>query len=219
MSCELRRRVSGDSVFAPDIRLILIESMNISDLQSLDQSHKDLMHLSGVPMSYLLAGSQSLRQKLLKLNTDSAYCALVNTALGGLASESAWKALCKGSKEKEFLRPGQQIFLSRSEEKSKAWFAVISGKLRVTLDTKANDDSEGEEIEETAVDHFDIGPGDIFGGYNIAESLTKGEDADHIKIETLDATRIVELDGQRLEALAKEDEIIAGQLMSRLGSM
>ena len=170
-------------------------------------------------MTFLIAGSNSFRQKLIKLRTDSLFCSVMNTNLGQLVPEKVWRALLKGGRELEFIRQGQTVYVSRQAQATRQWFAVIEGKLRVSVDIKLEENLENhtEELEggDNTVEHYEVSTGEIFGGYWIDEHCKPSEES-HIRVETMEATKVIELSGEHLAALLKTDMETSKLLLSRM---
>ena len=173
-----------------------------------------------LPITFIIAGSHSFRQKLIKLHTDSLFCSLMNTNLGRLAPENIWRALVKGGRELEFGRQGQIVYRSRNAKTSRPWFVVVSGKLRVSVDTdfgeKDNDVANEHGKEEAPSELYEISTGDVFGGYWIAGNRPPVE-VSHVLVEAMEASRVLELSGELLATLLKEDAETANLLLSRMG--
>ena len=172
-------------------------------------------------MILLISGSNSFRQKIIKLRTDSLFCSVMNTSLAQLAPDTVWRALLKGGREIEVRKQGQVVYISRKAQASRQWFVVLEGKFRVIVDTESeeqeNDSPEDIIVdEEKDVEAFEISTGEVFGGYWIAPSSQPGE-VSHVRVKAMESSKILELSGEHLTNLLKDDGGIANMLLSRMG--
>jgi hypothetical protein len=163
-----------------------------------------------LPLPFLIAGSEAFRHKLLKLETDPIFCTLMMSSLSSFISEEQIRLLSRGGTEREVSRVGHKIFSSKLADSKKRWSYVVSGKLKVSLDSSSPfvDDSEN--------DFFEIGAGEYFGGFGI---LKPEIELSHIVIETREMTKLLELNGDNLEAFVHKYEDKGKQLMSRMGGI
>ena len=159
-------------------------------------------------MPFLVAGSDSFRQKLLKLNTDPIFCNLMMSSLSSFMSEKELRTLSKNGKEREISRLGHKIFSSRSAEGKKHWSFIVSGKVKVSLDSSMSyaDEAEGEAYE--------LGAGEYFGGFGI---LKFDGACSHVIIETKESTKLLELSGDSLEEYVNDYEENGKRLLSSMG--
>jgi CRP-like cAMP-binding protein len=154
----------------------------------------------------LIAGSDSFRNHLIKLKTDPIFCSLMQSSLASFISPQNIRELALGGKEFEITRLGTVVYTSR-ECKKCIWYILISGKLKVTLDTQ----SQGREAKD--VPHCELNSGEIFGGYGI---LPSSPDTVHVKIETMQASKFIELSGERLNELVNRIPETGERLMSMM---
>jgi len=150
------------------------------------------------PVHCLLAGSDRFRQMILKLTTDPIYCALVKTHLVNYVSRTSIKELAKSARELEYSRVGKKVYSSLEGHSN--WYVLLSGKLKATLES----DDE--------ISTVDITDNMIFGGYHA------GDTGEHLTVEILQPSKLIELGWEALEALAEEDKKSSSMLMSILGS-
>ena len=211
-------------IFPPvlEYSFIVCESLQGAEDVGIDENDKGSLESDPqeLPMTFLISGSSSFRQRLIKLRTDSIFCSLMNTSLGQLAPDSVWRELLTGGKELEFGKQGQIVYESRKAQASKQWYVVVTGKLRVTLDIEQEaheHDSPRESGDELIdVEQYEISAGDVFGGYCIAVNCNP-TDVKHVRVETLESSKILELSGEYLTNLLKENGEIASLLLSRMG--
>ena len=143
----------------------------------------------------------------------------MSTSLGQLAPDTVWRELLKGGRELEFGKPGHIVYESRKAEATRQWYVVVMGKVRVSVDKEQEEkdldgpDDGGEEEDE---EKFDIDSGEVFGGYWITEN-SQISDVSHIRVRTLEATKILELSGEELVKMMKEEGAIVTALLSRMG--
>ena len=152
----------------------------------------------------LMAGSHSFRQNLLKLQTDPIYCAMMQSSLATIVSSSKIRHLAQEGKEIEISRVGTIVYASR-QSKTYVWCILLSGKLKVTLDGLSQNDDEGLEYE--------LSPGEAFGGYGL---LQDSADTTHIKIESIQASKYIELSDERLREFVNQEPAAAAQLLSKM---
>ena len=163
-----------------------------------------------LPLPYLIAGSEMFRQKLLKLETDSIYCTLMMSSLSSFISEEQIRLLSSEGTEREISRIGHKIFSSKLADSKKRWSYIVSGKLKVSLD------SSSPFADDTENDFFEIGAGEYFGGFGILKPEIEWS---HVVIETREMTKLLELNGENLEAFVHKYEDKGKQLMSRMGGI
>ena len=161
-----------------------------------------------LPLPFLLAGSENFRQKLLRLRTDPIFCTLMTSTLSSFISEEQIRILAKGGKEREISRVGIKVFSSRKDADAKGWFYIVSGKLKVSLD------SGSSFSDETAVESYEIGPGEYFGGFGI---LPRETGWSHIIFETIEPSRLLELSGENLALFFQRFEFNGKRLLSTMG--
>jgi hypothetical protein len=158
-----------------------------------------------VSISSLIAGSDGVRNSLLKLNTDPVYCALFNTKLADLVSTPELKQLAKGGKLIQASRIGSIIY--SSQKCNMEWFVLISGKLKVKIDEN-NPDILDETVHE-------MSEGSLFGGCGL---LAENEERCPFEIELIQPSSYVELSGEPLKALLEENQHSGMLILSSLGS-
>jgi hypothetical protein len=161
-----------------------------------------------LPLPFLIAGSEAFRQKLLKLETDPIFCTLMTSNLSSFISSEQMRILAKGGNERELSRIGVKIFTSKADDDSRRWFFILSGKLKVSLDSSLPFN------EETETETFEIGAGEYFGGYGI-EKHEPGWS--HIVVETLEVSKILELQGSCLDLFYNKHQGTAKKLLARMG--
>ena len=162
-----------------------------------------------IPLPFLIAGSETFRQKMLRLETDSIFCSLMMSGLGSFISSEQMRILAKGGKEKEMSRVGIKTFSSKQDDDVRRWFFILSGKLKVSLDLSALPFGD-----EAAEESFEIGVGEYFGGFGIQKHEAGWS---HIIVETKEATKLIELQGACLEAFSNKYESSAKILLARMG--
>ena len=167
----------------------------------------EIEHLC-LPIGFLIAGSDAFRQKLLKMDTDPIFCNLMMSNLSSYISEKGIRTLSRNGKEREISRLRHKVFSSRSSDDKKRWSYIVSGKLKVSLDTSL------PFSEEAVSDSFEIGAGEYFGGFGIQNT---DEVYSHIVIETTETTKLLELSGEILEDFVRDHEETGRQLMSLMG--
>ena len=158
-----------------------------------------------VSVSSLIAGSDSFRTSLLKLNTDPIYCALFDTKLAELVSMPELKKLSKGGRLVEASRIGSIIYSSKKCESE--WFVLTSGKLKVKIEEK-NPDPLDQTVHE-------ISEGSLFGGCGL---LVEDEERCPFEIEVIQPCTFVELSGEPLKALVEENQHSGMLVLSFLGT-
>jgi hypothetical protein len=161
-----------------------------------------------LPLPFLIAGSEAFRQKLLKLETDPIYCNLMTSSLKSFISGEQMRILAKGGKEREMSRIGIKTFSSRADQDSRRWFYILAGKLKVSLDSSL---PFGDETEQES---FEIGAGEYFGGFGIQKHEPGWS---HVIVETLEATKVLELQGSCLDVFYNKHESCAKKLLARMG--
>jgi hypothetical protein len=176
------------------------DSNNMMD----DDENEPEAHVSIIA---LLAGSHSFRQNLLKLQTDSIYCAMMQSSLVTFVSSSKIRHLAQEGKEIEISRVGTVVYVSR-QSKTYTWCILLSGKLKVTLDELSQNDDDSLQYE--------LNPGEVFGGYGFQQDSA---DTTHIKIETIQASKYIELSDERLNEFVNQEPAAAAQLLSRMAGI
>jgi hypothetical protein len=175
-----------------------------------ESADTDFAQLNGAPvrvsMTALISGSNILRQHLIKLKTDAIYCALMQSHLATVLLSSSIRYLAQGAKEIEISKVGTCVYSSR-ERKTCTWFFLVSGKLKVCEDNWPLEDGDPA--------HYELNPGEIFGGYGAgSESLTA--DVTHVKIETAQASKYVELSDVRLHEFVRRSPDDGARLLSMM---
>ena len=191
------------SIEHSDFHVLVTNNSNDGKSNPIETEHPCL------PLPFLIAGSETFRQKLLKLETDTIFCNLMMSSLSSYISEREIRVLSRNGKEREISRLGHKIFSSKLADDKKQWSYIVSGKLKVSLDSSASLYSEDMENE-----FFELGPGEYFGGFGILESVSAYP---HIIVETKEATKLLELSGDMLEDFVRENEHNGKRLMSRMG--
>ena len=102
------------------------------------------------------------------------------------------------------------MFSSKKDHDSKNWFYIVSGKIKVSLDTST---SFGDE---TSTESFEIGPGEYFGGFGL---IKRDGQWPHMVFDTLEATKLLELQGDGLELFLRRFETNGRRLLSMMGGM
>jgi hypothetical protein len=171
---------------------------------ALRAEEEDEMYTS-IPLSALIAGSDTFRSSLIKLNTDPIYCALFETRLAEIVSPSELKLLSKGGRLVEASRIGSVIYSSLKCESE--WFVLISGKLKVKIDEKSQ-----EPVDQTV---HEISEGNLFGGCGL---LVEEEDRCHFVIQVIQPCIFVELSGNPLKQLVDEGHSSGMLVLSVLGA-
>ena len=151
-------------------------------------------------VQYLIAGSERLRQSILKVDTDPVDCTLLKTHLVQYISKHIIKALAHKAREIDVTRKGKSVYASDSGERS--WFVLVTGKLKATL-------IQPEEEEEQSCE---IMIGDAFGGYMV------GDDVDHMRVEVVEPSKYIELRWDDLERIEEDEENSTSKLMAILGT-
>ena len=170
----------------------ICQSMSKSDLEK-----SELM--IGIPVHFLISGSNMFRQLVMKLKTDPIYCALLKTDLIRYMSETHIKKLSHSGRELCVDNVGKTIF--DSERGDKAWCVLLSGKLRAIIRTDEPQENSSCEILE----------GGIFGGYNPPDN------PNHFRVEVVRPCRYIEFGWELLESLDKLDRDSTEGLLSILG--
>ena len=169
----------------------------------LDESmHDGIVRIS---VTALIAGSNSFRQHLLQLKTDSIYCSLMQSSLHSILSSSNIRFLAKDGKEIEISRSGSSVYVSK-QNRTGIWYVLVSGKLKIRLDRSSMDVLE-EGLQ------YELNPGEIFGGYGIQEVANEMD----VVIETAQASKFIELSGELLNEFCKEHPVDAVRLLSMMG--
>ena len=163
---------------------------------------------AGVSIISLVAGSETLRKLLLKLKTDSIYCALEKSCLGLFLPSASIRSLAQGGKEIEISRTGAEVYSSR-KSKTCAWYALISGKLKVRIDELSDN-----EMDATDSPHFELHPGEVFGGYGISPGSTETV---HVIFEAMEQCKYIELSDVQLKRFVDHHPELAAPLLARLG--
>jgi hypothetical protein len=152
----------------------------------------------------LIAGSDSFRNHLEKLKTDPIFCALMKSNFATFIPPSNVRELAVDGKEIEITRLGAVVYSSR-ECKKCTWYVLLSGKLKVSLDAQSKNEEEAP--------HCELNAGDVFGGYGIQPDTA---DTVHVKIETMQASKFIELSGERLGEFVHHAPEIGARLMSMM---
>ena len=160
--------------------------------------------MNRVSVIALIAGSESFRQHLLKLKTDSIYCGLMQSNLATFLSSSNIRFLAQGGKEIEITRIGTCVYTSR-ESKICTWYVLISGKLSVRLDELSPSEDDSSQ--------FELNPGEVFGGYGIQQ---ESSDQVHVKIDTVQSSKLIELSDERLSEFSQQEPEAATRLLSMM---
>ena len=181
---------------------ILVEG---SEIKSLRKSSKrpepgNICENESTPIAYLIAGSTLLRKTILNLKTNATYCALVETKLGSILSESQLKKLSENAIEFQSDRHGTVIYTTSSKEFQ--WFVLVSGKMRANAVPVAQADHEEAfgakstaQVTSVNISH-DVIAGDIFGG------------VPEIRIETKSFQVNVEVASQCTWFMLRSDDLI-----------
>ena len=165
---------------------------------------------SCLPLPFLIAGSESFRQKLLKLPTDTIFCTLMTSNLSSFIPEEQIRALSKGGKEREISRIGVKLFSSQKDADPNNWAFIVSGKLKVSIDPSSSFSNEA------TLESYEIGPGESFGGFGILKHESVWS---HVVIETIEPSKILELQGEALVHFVDKYEVLGKRLLSMMGGI
>ena len=160
---------------------------------------------SQLPISFLVAGSESFRQTLINLPIDRIYCAILDTTLANLMSPSQLRSIARTAREIKEERIESVIYSSRTCKQE--WYVLLTGKLVLRPEKIDNGVNENDE-------KFQILKGEIFGGYDFFE-----EEADpyHFQIVVLEPCTIIEFSGEVLEKILDYDPDTATDVYDMLG--
>ena len=159
----------------------------------------------GVTLTALLAGSKKLRTYLSNLKTDPIFCSLMDSEITNFASMAQIRLFAEVGKVVEVERIGSMVYDSKTCKKG-MWYVVISGKLKVS---RYGDD----ETDDDYIPQHELSSGEIFGGFGLNNDT---KDVVHIKIETLQPSKYLEMSETVLTDLENEHSEVFGQLMSRM---
>jgi CRP-like cAMP-binding protein len=160
-----------------------------------------------VPISLLIAGSDLFRQVILGIPTDPVYCALEGSSLAILVSRDQLRALSQGGREVREARTGSIVY--SSTDRRQQWFVLISGTLRLTLESATLHDGGGEGRSSLILQD------EVFGGFDLLED--GAEESDRFEVEVLEPCHLVELAGEALEQLMDQDQETATDIYDVLG--
>ncbi len=163
-------------------------------------------HQTHLSLVSLIAGSESFRNRLGKLKTDPIFCSLMQSSLADFMSSSNIRELAADGKEIEITRVGAKVYASRECTKC-IWYVLLSGKLKVTKDSMQQE-QDGDDVS-----HVELNSGEIFGGYGLQ---LDSPDLVHVKIETMQSSKIIELNGGRLGEFVHRIPDIGSRLMSMM---
>jgi hypothetical protein len=152
----------------------------------------------------LIASSDSFRNHLGKLKTDPIFCALMQSHIAAFIPQSNIRELAIDGREIEITRLGAIVYTSR-ELKKCTWYVLLSGKLRVSLDSPFHNGDDVPQCE--------LNSGEVFGGYGIQQDTA---DTVHVKIETMQSSKFIELSGDHLCELLHSAPEIGARLMSMM---
>jgi hypothetical protein len=184
----------------------MLETTNTSD-GKVSGTENDITYL---PLPFLIAGSESFRQKLLKLPTDPIFCTLMTSNLSSFIPEEQIRALSKGGKEREIFRIGVKLFSSQKDVNPNNWAFIVSGKLRVSIDSSTSFSNEA------VLESYELGPGECFGGFGILKHESVWS---HVVIETIEPSKVLELQGESLVNFVEKYEVIGKRLLSMMGGI
>jgi hypothetical protein len=173
----------------------------------------------GIPIAYIISGSDSFRNSLLNLHTSPAFCALMKTSLRALLNQKQLAKLAASAREFQSSRPGTIVYATINQEDR--WFVLVSGKLRAYLRGPDSDKSTQCECSETlhlssdqSSLHRDIREGEIFGGFGTDDHFSV--DHAYVSIEVVGSADLLELSPDDLKYLMDEDAQTAANIISLL---
>ena len=172
--------------------------------QNITAAGEERISSSDVSILAIIAGSAKLRQQFSKLKTDPIFCALMNSILNTFVPTAQIRKIAECGKEIDILRPGSMVYDSKNCTKG-VWFVLVAGKLKISK-------YDEEPAENNA--QYEIYPGEIFGGYGIAGSH-KNSDLVHVRIEALQASKLIEIGKTNIADLNAQQEVFA-KLMSMM---
>ena len=188
----------------PDVSLHFQTKINISGRSTvLGDGTEQQTRISVIS---LMVASESFRNRLGKLKTDPIFCALMQSSLAAFIPPQDIRELAANGKEIELTRLGSVVYASR-ECKKCIWYVLISGKLKVTKDSPLQGQGEDD------FSHVELNSGEIFGGYGLQ---LDSPDLVHVKIETMQSSKFIELSGERLGEFVNRIPDIGARLMSMM---
>ena len=200
---HLEPLIASQSELLRGMELLSIPDVNVFELEEIfedgkktyiaDSSTKANTDPIKIPLRYFIAGSEKLRSSLLALPSDPVYCSLLKTQLRYFVSNDVVKVLSEGARLYEVSQTNKMIYSSDGGEN--VWFAVLSGKLQVKI-RYGMDDVHDKNV--------DLCEGELFGGCLLSSLLREENllsDALSFQVDVIDASKYVELSGDRLMKL------------------
>jgi hypothetical protein len=167
-----------------------------------------------IPIVYLIGGSELFRSAILNLQTNAAFCSLLTTKLGNIASHSQLKILCERAVEFQSTRVGTVVYKTSDENIN--WFVLVAGKLKVKItptmcesgSLQLLDDEAAQQSEMT----HEINEGEMFGGL-ISQAILEQF---VVTIEVVSPSTLFALRPEDFNDLQDEDPEIAGKIMASI---
>ena len=176
-----------------------------------------------IPIMYVVAGSEILREHILSLDTDPVFCSLIKTGLADLVDHFQLKKLSTVARIVESPRVGRIIYTSSLQ--SNEWFVLLSGKLKVSFEEPLEETQDSREKRPEAksknkrVESLEpefirmMQAGDVFGGFSI---VSEHYEVPHVKVEVASESCFVVFEAGDLAELVSDDGDMSLRIVSVL---